>query len=191
VQIELGHLPQISRIVARAEHGGASGDWPLEKDFSTPRPLWHALEGQTVSIPYFGAATQTGDKYFSLLEQRHGGFQVDVTSTHLVVSAEHKSVQLTRLPRGTYSLLLKEFGTALTVVVAKGELVMESYVQEPTRFVELRARDVASLQVVSVQPSEGGAALDIQLTQYTPNTRVHVFSSHFVPEYSIVSQLQR
>ena len=76
-RITLGPLPGITRIKASGMPQG-DGSWTLLPDRRTTLPArLHGVEGEVLTLPYPGTATQASSASVSLLEMRGGSFAFD------------------------------------------------------------------------------------------------------------------
>jgi hypothetical protein len=98
---------------------------------------------------------------------------------------------------GQYSLQFREFEQqpVVTIRVAAGPVVMGEYVMEKKRFFQVK--DHGAFNIVNVdtkldEKAPNAGEIVIQLTDFDEKSaRVHVVSSHFVPEYSFISHMSR
>ena len=85
-----------------------------------------------------------------------------------------------------YKLILKHsYGSLreISILVARGPVVMNEYVRESHRFVQVKfaGKQAKQVQVESIDCTNGKEEIVIQLSGASKNARVHLISSFFVP----------
>ncbi len=175
-RIVLGALPGIASFEAQSP-SGVEETWTLRGDEARYSAALHGKAGETIAIPYVGAARETEQRAFSLLERSGDTF---VRDQRAKLSLAGGFLEIAGLAAGDYSLLLKESGTAIDVRIAPGP-ARAGWVTGDVRLLE--TREAKWLQVVSV--ATRGDAVEVQLANATEETRVHVVGTRFVPTYSI------
>lgn len=179
-RVRLGALPGILTVTATGPEG-TSHTWTLPVDEHSYSEHVHAAAGQTILVPYMGSAAQPLRTELSLLELRGENFVVD-RFDHIAL--QNGLLEITNLPPGDYSLLLKQPGTQLRIRVTEGER-RDGYVLGSYR--RLEELNPQPLQLAAVAVTD--EALRIQLRNATPFARVHVFATRFQPAYSAYSTL--
>ena len=180
-RIKLGALQNIDRVQATGPDGSPHLWRPLPGQRQN-QSVVHAAVGQTLRVPYMGAAKEAARPDFSLLELRDGG--TFVADRFNALTVKDGFLELKDLPAGDYSLLLKESRLNIDVRVAAGE-VRDGWVLSSTRLLQLKNHN--PLQIVSIAP--GDEKIAIQLANAGKSARVHVYATRFVPEFSPFNEL--
>jgi len=183
-RVGLGALTEITTVTATGPEG-LSQSWTLRADAHTYSQSLHGLAGQELSIPYLPAqpAAKPVREEVSLLEVRGGAFVAD-RFEHLAV--QNGLLVLQKLPAGDYDLLLKASQTRIRVRITEGTALGQYLIG---RRRQLESPVLKPVQIESITPGE--AQLTIQLRNASRFTRVHVFATRYVPEYSAYHNLSR
>lgn len=179
-RVDLGALEDVAWIRAGGPEGTAH-TWQLGADRHTYPSAVHGRAGEAIAVPYMGKARAASPAAFSLLELRGESFIADRQKALVLTDG---FVEARGLPAGSYSLLLKESGTAIRLEVADGEL-REGRLLGECRILEPRAR--APLQIAAIEA--GAAEVRVRLANASAATRVHVVATRFLPAYSIYDRL--
>ncbi len=182
-RIALGDLAGIDWVrVASAQAPGRT--WSLSRDRCAYPAAIHGKAGEAIYVPYMGKAAKVGPESFSLLEWRGNTFLADRLAA---MKLEGGFLVIQDLPRGDYSLLIKESQTTIPISLGEGER-REGYVLSSYR--QLQVKNPEPLQIVSVEA--GADAVRIQLAHIGPDARVHLAATRYLPptaEYSIYDRL--
>jgi 5-hydroxyisourate hydrolase-like protein (transthyretin family) len=176
---QLGPLVGIERFRIKAASGVERTGTPSRGACAYPEAL-HGWVGDTLRVPITCDATDA-ITMASLLETRNGQFVKDWQSA---LASADGFLELRGLPAGDYSLFLKAEGREITVRVTQGE-ARDGFVVSPHRALE-RPR-LAPLNVTSI--TSAVASVEIQLSNVTPFTRVHVFATRYLPAYDLFGRL--
>ena len=182
-RITLGPLDQITSLTASGPDG-SSHTWHPTQDLRTYNPVAHAPVGKAILVPYMGAAKEPARPEVSLLETRGGTYVVDRFAN---LAIKDGFLQIQGLPAGEYSLLLKEPRVEMTVRIAPGDEKEKGWVLSANQ--QLQVKNANPLQIVSVIADAAGEKIAIQLGNATKSARVHVFATHFVPEFAPFADL--
>ena len=174
-RIQLGELTGITELHIDAGNG-TSGDYVLDPANQLLPETLHGLAGDTLQLPYTGAATTVSRAAFSLLSRERDEFE------HLALVEGF--LELRDLAPGDYTLTLHEPQHHIQVRITRGNrdggwLLGQDRTLEQTRAARLHV------------PSAGidGAALRIQVANMTPDTRVHVIAARALPAFDGFAQL--
>lgn len=180
-RIHLGPLTDITQVRATDR----SKTWPLRNDARTHYQSVHGRVGETISIPLLDADNELSRRDVSLLELRSDTFVADRFDN---VTLKDGSLQITGLPRGDYSLLLKRSGTHVRVRVSAGQTA-HGHVLSGNRQLELRGRESVQIGDIDVADDK----ITVALHNAGKFSRVHVFASRYRPAYpafGILSQVR-
>ena len=143
-RITLGDLAGIDWVkVSSPQAPGRT--WSLGHDRCAYPAAIHGKAGEAIYVPYMGKAAKVGPEAFSLLEWRGGSFLADRLAA---MKLEGGLLVIQDLPRGDYSLLIKESQTTIPISLGEGE-VREGYVLSGYR--QLEVKNPEPLQIVSVE----------------------------------------
>ncbi|QDU95751.1 hypothetical protein [Lignipirellula cremea] len=175
-RIELGDLSQIESVTAVSPQG-VSETWRLHGDRAVHRNVIQGVAGQTVSTPYMGHAAKPSREQMSLLEVRGNTFVADRFNA---LRIEKGLLQAVNLPAGDYDLELKRESGAqrIRIRLTAGDK-LASYAVGDYRRLEVRGQE--PLQIASVTAAD--EVVRVQLTNFTPFTRVHLFAGRYEPDY--------
>ncbi len=186
-RINLGPLVDVTSV-STSNPENTQQTWNLRTDSHTYSRSVHGKSGESISIPYLGregiigaaddAATRTE---LSLLEVRNDLFVADRFSQ---LSVNDGFVVISKLPAGDYDLLLKSSGTRIRIRLTDGP-TLNSFVMGSYR--QLETPKLAPLQIESIKP-EAERVL-VKLRNATKFSRVHIFSTRYLPEYDMFSKL--
>ncbi|WP_254507916.1 hypothetical protein [Anatilimnocola floriformis] len=202
-RINLGQLIDIANVTATGPEG-TSHNWQLRIDAHTYPWTLHGKVGDVLTLPYLprdGKLAAADDdvskdqlrQELSLLEVREEKFVAD-RFDHL--SIKNGLITFEKLPAGDYDLFLKSHHRHVKIRVTAGEQAGR-YALGKWR--QLETQPIAALQINAVKFTEvpakdkepAGEKLVIELKNATKYSRVHVFATRFVPEYSAFDQLAR
>ena len=126
-RVDLGDLAGI-RTVTASSQDGVSHTWTLPLDWHNMQSEIHARTGDSVLVPYMGTQKEATPVAFSLLETRDGGggpaSAVFVKDWYSAIKLANGFLQITGLPPGDYSLLLKETQQFYTIKVTQADAVI-------------------------------------------------------------------
>ncbi len=181
-RIALGELTDIAAITAQGP-SGVSQTWNLLRDQRTYQPSIHGVAGKPLLVPYLGDPQAVARRAVALLELRGNTYVADRFSS---LSVQDGMLQIDKLPRGDYELILKEEQQRIRVRLAAGER-LEDFVLGSSRHLESSPRP--TLHVGPIQTD--GDELRIPLTGADEFTRVHLFATRYHPAHSIYDKLSR
>ncbi|MDA0813763.1 MAG: hypothetical protein O3C21_15405, partial [Verrucomicrobia bacterium] len=176
--IDLGALDGIFRVRATAPNG-RDYRWELPADQARYPSTIHARVGEAISLPVMTG--RSGSEAFSLLEVANGSFVRDQTKA-ISVAAGFATVR--GLQAGDYHLLLKDAGTAVTIRVTAGEETA-GFLLSAARNLEKSNPKLLHIRELKVEGDE----LKVTVDNAHPRTRIHVFSSRFVPAFDAFDTL--
>jgi len=181
-RIALGELREIEWVEADPGDAGASRrTWHLPADqCTTPRAL-HARVGETLSVACAGQVGGAASEAASLLETRGDSY---VRDWGTALALERGFLTISGLPAGDYELFLKRAAIVIAVRVTPGE-TRDGWVLGESRL--LGTAPAPPLQVDAVDVNE--AEVRIRIANAGDDTRVHVVSTRYLPEYGIFEQL--
>jgi hypothetical protein len=179
-RISLGKLEGISTVQASGLPGGFGG-WQLRSAARTYPELIQGVAGETLRVPYQGDWTRLSRKVASLIELRGGVFKSDAYQR---LALANGFLELRDLAPGNYDLFLKEAGESIDVIVGAGE-VRDGWVIGRDRMLE--AGGSALLHVTGIEVVED--RLEIHLANAGEETRVHLFSTRYLPAFDPFGKL--
>lgn len=202
-RINLGPLTDIAHLTATGPEG-TSHSWHLRHDaFTYPQTL-HAKVGDVITLPYLpkdGKPNVANEdvkpedlrRELSLLEMRNETFAADRFGN---LTVKNGLITIEKLPAGDYDLLLKSHHRRVRIRISSREQAGR-YVLGKWR--QLETKPLAPLQIgeVKIEPvpakdkEPAGEKIVVQLRNASKYTRLHVFATRFVPEYSAFDQLSR
>ena len=184
-RILLGGLTDIVSITASGPQG-TSHTWHLQTDAHTYSQTVHGKVGESITLPYLprvAGNAKVERSELSLLELRGDVYVADRFEN---LSIRSGLIAIEKLPAGDYDLLLKSTGHRIRIRLTEGER-LGRFVVGATRQLETPA--LAPVQIESINSANG--KLTIKLQNASKFTRVHVFATRFVPEYSAYGHLSR
>ena len=143
-RVDLGALADIATVTATGPEKTAH-TWNLLKDQHTYAASVNGNVGESISLPYMGTEKNPARDELSLLEVRGNTFVADRFAS---VSIKNGFLNISKLPRGDYDLLLKDSGERIRLRLTEGEQ-LEDYVLGPNRRLELRNSKPLQIQSVS------------------------------------------
>jgi hypothetical protein len=179
-RVTLGALKDIDTVTATGPQG-TSHTWRPPSDQHTYHAAVNGQAGESIQIAYTGSAKKAERPEISLLELRGNIFVAD-RFEHASVSDGF--VNLGKLPRGNYDLLLKRSNTRIRIHVTQGQK-QGGYVLGENRFLEVR--NAKPLQIASVKTDK--ESISIQLQNVNKYTRVHVYATRYQPAYPVYAHL--
>lgn len=179
--IALGVLNGIYRVSATAPNG-QDHRWVLPREQVHYPATIHARVGDVVSLPVIEA--EEGSEGYSLLEVVHGTFVRDFSSA---LSVQDGFATLKDLPAGDFQWVLKHSGTEVTIRVTEGAATTATagFALSNSRNLELYNPKLLHVHPLQVD----GDSLVISVDNATPHTRLHIFSSKFVPAFDVFAAL--
>ena len=193
-RIHLGPLTDIVSVTAILGENSQQ-TWHILDDSHSYSQTVHAKLGETIVIPYLpkksGVQFEQADSAvqpatrdeLSLLEVRSDVFSVDRFEN---LKVQDGMIVISDLPAGDFDLLLKSSGTRIRIRITDGPQ-LNGFAIGTRRQLELPR--LAPVQIKSIAPTESG--LEIRLTNATKFTRVHVYATRYLPEYSVFAKLSR
>lgn len=181
-RVSLGDLPGIVSVTANGPEG-TSHTWRLPVDEHAYSGSLHGKTGDTLTIPYLGSLGTADRSELSLLELRGGTYLADRFS-HIAV--KNGLVSITGLPVGDYELYLKWAAQRVQVRVTAGETLSGFHVGANR---QLETKLLAPVQISGTVAEK--ETLRIQLRNVSKFTRVHVYASRYLPEYSAFREFSR
>ncbi|MCA8976603.1 MAG: hypothetical protein KDC98_17920 [Planctomycetes bacterium] len=175
-RIAVGSLRDIDHVTARI-HGGPEATFHLGGATANLPLRLQGLAGQTLRIPYQGMAATVTRAEFSLLASDADAF------SHLALADGF--LELRDLPAGDYVLRLHERDATVPVSVTDGT-ANGRWIVGPHRILQASATEPLHLRSLAITGDE----LRIGLTNFTPDTRVHVISTRFQPTFDPFSHLR-
>jgi hypothetical protein len=175
--IELGALEGIDGITATAPNGNKRS-WRMPRAQRTQPGLIHAVAGEAVGVPYFGALERSE---VALLGFASSGYTTD---SFAKLALKDGFLLARGLEPGDYKLLLKESAQAVTLRIAKGRK-STGHVFNEARVLELRQGSPAHLAALAVK----GESLEILVANSDELTRVHITATRFLPEHDLFGSL--
>ncbi|WP_425615021.1 hypothetical protein NA78x_004909 [Anatilimnocola sp. NA78] len=192
-RINLGQLNEIAHITATGPAGTAH-TWHLRLDAHTYPQTLNAKTGDAITLPYLpknrDLSPADGDRpaaelrnELSLLELRNDAFSVDRFEN---IAIKDGLITITKLPAGDYDLLLKTHQRRVRIRVSDGAQAGR-YVLGKWRQLETKPLKPVQIDTATL----GEDKLVIQLSNTSKFTRVHIFATRFVPEFSVFDELAR
>ena len=178
-RIELGPLANIQRIRA-SDPAQTTRSWDLATDAVTLPPALHGNAGETLRLPLTAGLADTPAAY-SLLERRNNLF---IRDWNQALAARGGFLELRGLPAGEYSLYIKPLQQDIPVRVTQGREEPQ-FVLSPRRALE-RPR-LQPLQITGVKVKKD--AVEIQLANASPYSRVHVLATRYLPAFDLFAGL--
>ncbi len=179
-RILLGALADIDLLQAKGP-SGVQNSWQLLGNRHTYRNTVHGRVGEPVRLPFMSPAQELTRGEVSLLQLSGGTYGADYFD-HLKLA--DGLLVIDGLPQGDYDLLLKRSRRRVQLRITAGER-LGSFLVGAVR--QLETQPLEPLQIESIQGADD--ALKVQLRNYSKFTRVHVFASHYLPEYDAFAQL--
>ena len=173
--VRLGELVGIDWIRVKGE--GQNRTWHLPKDWHSKNYSLHGSAGETLSVPYSGAARKAGREHFALFDVRGGTIVADAFDK-LKVSGGF--VTAGPLAAGDYRLVFKESGTEMVLRIAAGDR-SGSFVLAEHRHLELKNREALQIETVDV----GKQKLRIKVANANRFTRVHVAATRYLEDFTM------
>ncbi|KYQ94471.1 hypothetical protein DLAC_04770 [Tieghemostelium lacteum] len=146
----------------------------------------NAKLGDVITLPYFGNSKTPNKAAFSLFELAPDNkVSKDLFS---LIKLQHEEIQL-QLPAGEFKFFINDNPTVeIDIVVCDGDLREDgNYIVSPSKIIGYEPTSIKSLQLVTKVADKN---LQIKLKNYTPDARVVVTASHFVPTNIDELQLQ-
>ncbi|MFH0939839.1 MAG: hypothetical protein V1899_11270, partial [Planctomycetota bacterium] len=183
-RIVLGALPGIISLNGNLPDGQYYA-WNLACDDHNHPATLQGKAGQVLRVPYMGAAKQPTRSSFALLEKRSSRNEnLYVKDWFGSLALTDGFLELKALPAGDYDLVLKETNDHIAVRLTDGEL-RDGFVLAENRLLEVINPD--PLQIVAAEVAAD--VIKVRLKNATPNARLHVVATRFMPAYSIFKQL--
>lgn len=179
-RILLGELRDIV-TVSLTTPTGLPRTWRLPTDEHNYSGLLNARAGETIVLPYLGKATAPSRSELALFEVEGELVRADRFDR---IALNQGVIELRELPPGDYLLWLKNQETRVLVRVVAGS-VQSGQVLGKLRYLELPALKPAALTTVDSDAEN----VTIRLRDVSKLTRVHVFATRYVPEFSPFAHL--
>ncbi|MBP8300920.1 MAG: hypothetical protein KA020_11170, partial [Planctomycetes bacterium] len=173
---ELGLLSGFESVQVD-QPGVYGGSFALRTATCRVPAVLHGLAGETLRVPYQGSATSISSASFSLLGQERDEL------SHLALVDGF--VELRDLPAGDYQLRLHETGATVLVRLTAGQRDGQ-WLLGKDRMLQAAATQPLHLRKMEIVGDE----LLVRLTNYSPDTRVHVLATRFVPTFDAFSALR-
>src|SRR5262249_4621921 len=181
-RVRLGALADIASLTATGPEGTAH-TWSLPLDRHTYRQLVHAKAGDTVALPYLGAATKPPRDEPAFFEMRGAVIQADRFDA---IGIKDGMLEIHKLAAGDYDLWLKRTGDRIRIRVVDGP-VESNHVLGKLRHLELPLLKPLQIAAISADADQ----VTIRLREVSPFTRVHVFATRFQPAFSAFADLAK
>ncbi|HNR99322.1 MAG TPA: hypothetical protein PKX48_12155 [Planctomycetota bacterium] len=179
-RVALGALPDIDWIRAQGPEE-TQHTWTLGRDLCTYPAACHANAGETIAVPWVGAAGKVTPADAALLEYRGA---VYVKDWFHALGVEDGFLKIKDVPAGDYVLILKDPGARITVRVTAGEPREGYYLSKHRR---LQAAKAAPLAVAAV--AADGDQIAVKVANANAWTRVHIFGTRYAPEYPLYADM--
>lgn len=180
-RINLGELEGIKTIQA-AGTGFNQRNWSLHEDYAYVPATIHSKTGETVEIALSDADPELSPATFAIFEIRKGNF---VANHFAKGSIKDGILEITGLEAGDYEVYLRETGKKVTVKINQSDRVEAGYLLSKYRHLELG--DTRPLQISTVSADQKN--ITIALKNSSPTTRVILYATRFLPEFSLVRNL--
>ena len=181
-RVQLGSLASIETVTASGPEG-TSHTWQVPRDRRTQHSSIHARVGDVIDVPYVGPSVENPRNAVSLLELREGTFVGDRFSA---LTWADGMIRIRGLQPGDYDLWLKHSGDRIRIRVASARRE-GSYLLGTSR--QLEARGHLPLHIAPIKPDPESVV--VRLLNASPETRVHVFTTRYLPAYSAFDLLGR
>lgn len=179
-RVTLGPLPNILTITATGPQG-TSHTWTLPQDQHSQEQVVQAPVGGLIEIPYMGVAAEPDRDAISLLQLNGDQFSVDRFDD---ISFKDGLLNITKLPAGDYSLLLKRANRHIRLRLTDGAERL-GYALGDYR--KLQMVNIHPLQVTA--PEVTNELVSFKLKNASPFARVHVFVTRMEPAFSAYGNL--
>ncbi|HIM31324.1 MAG TPA: hypothetical protein EYG57_17490 [Planctomycetes bacterium] len=181
-RVVLGGLPGIASINVQLPDG-TQRKWQLEDAIYRYPSTLHRRTEEMITLPYLGYAAAPVRREFSLLEIRGGR---PVADHFAKLKLDGGRLEIRDLLAGDYQLLLPRENAKITIRITDGEAHHSVLVGKQR---VLDDRQVSPMYIASMNVTD--EAIRVQLDNVTDATRLHVFATRFVPEYSPFHRLGR
>ncbi|MDB5306990.1 MAG: hypothetical protein JWO38_1192 [Gemmataceae bacterium] len=179
-RVVLGPLADVV-VVSAVSPEGTQYTWPLPLDRHTYRGTLHAKAGDTVTVPYLGAADKPTRGEFALLEVRGTVIAADKFDA---LAIKDGLLEARGLAPGDYDLWVKQTGQKVRIRVTDGPAVA-GYLLGKLR--QLQVPGLKPVQIAAVT-ADADVVL-VQLKDANKFARVHLFASRYLPAYSAFDNL--
>ncbi|MCC6509716.1 MAG: hypothetical protein IT423_11445, partial [Pirellulaceae bacterium] len=177
-QIELGQLPRISSIRARAD-GVQAATLSLKRAHKMWPTVVHQSTKATLVLPLGAERAELTD--FSLIEIKRG---VNVREVNKSLKIEQGALRVSPLDAGNYHLHDYLSGSITSIAVVATLSESENYLIGATRALEVAQRQPLAIEAAVVAEKE----IRIKLQGADKYTRVHVIAHPLVPDFSPFEQ---
>lgn len=195
----LGELPGITTVVSQKP--GNYQTFTLPENTAALPPVIHVASPEIIRLPFpWATPAAAGDeavdqlkRTVSLVETRRN---IPVRSIPDGLTLKDGLLAIPGLQPGTYTLYIDPASTALTIRVAGGKTA-DGNPTQPSRTLEPllpTPLTITGMTPGKVTPKDAPApvdALTFQVANATPDTRVHIFASRFLPEYDAFAPLSQ
>ncbi|HZE96631.1 MAG TPA: hypothetical protein VE981_06380 [Planctomycetota bacterium] len=179
-RVELGTLDDVTQIQASIA-AGVSQTWPMLKDACLRPSTLHARSGEIVRVPYAGDPVERDS--VALLERVGETYRSDRFD---LLGLKDGGLAIGKLPPGDYELRLKDEDATIELRISAGADAA-GWLVSPRRL--LQASDPRSTQIFRIKT--GKDEIRVTLVGASPDTRVHVFGTRFVPGHSAFHEFSR
>ena len=193
--VALGALPGLASLSA-SNALGLQRQFPLPQDQASLPSEIHLALGEPLRLPWPYPASPADPSLpdgCTILELRR---QVPIRAVAEGIALKDGILVVSNLPTGTYSVFVEPKLATLTVRVASGKIV-DGHLLNPAQTLELSnpaPLAITGLATALTSPADGSPpapALAIQIAHPTPDTRVHILVSRFLPAFDAFAALGR
>lgn len=181
-QAHLGRLEDIDWVKISANDCESQTLYPTRDQYSQPS-LITATGEDKISIPVFGGDDQKAEDLFCFFEMRNDSYYRDLTGNAFI---KNGFIELTGLEPGDYELFLKKINQTIEIKITGGRKI-SGYAVSANRILQLRPLN--PLHISSVKHDIKEAQLKVQLSNFGPDTRVHLVATRFMPDFLIYPEL--
>ncbi len=179
-KIPLGPLAGIERVDAESRFHQRT--WTLLEDLVSQPASIHSRVGEVVSIALAKTDSKVASETFAILEHRKGTFVADHFTKGQI---KNGLLEITGLTPGDYEVYLRDTKKSIQLKITGTETIESGYLLSKYRHLELGNH--APLQISQVTGDKD--AIKLSVINASPTTRVHVFASRFLPEFSMARNL--
>lgn len=180
--IALGELDGIETVSTNGP-GLPRRQWSLQQDSVTIPEVIHAMEGEPVQIALASVPETLSRSDLVVMETRHGSY---VEDHYARARLEDGLLELGDLPPGDHEVYLRNEERKIVIRVSDAERAGLGFILSDFRHLENTV--TTPLQINRITEEDG--QLSIRLANADPATRVHVYATRFLPEYSLFDNFQ-
>ncbi len=181
-QVRLGRLAEITHLWAETPTAPAR-DWAFSTDQHSYYQALHAVEGETIRVPWMASAAEAPEAAVSLYEMR-GAVPLADRIAHANVADGF--LQLSNLPAGDYQLRWKRDDRTQRLRITEGREEL-GYALGKRRLLEERGNEPLQISEVRVDDD----IVRVQLANNSRFARLHVFAVRYLPAYDAFTDLSR